>query len=104
MSVSLRGDENGGQIGQRAYHQPPAHSCASAITHKSQAGTYQAFAIDIGCYAHLRKLQDRFSEIDVSSEKAKEQMRSTPILDASTLQASFIGAPKEVEKALLEAE
>ena len=47
------------------------HSCASAITHKSQEGTYQAFAIDIGCYANLRKLQDRFNEIDVSSPKSR---------------------------------
>lgn len=49
------------------------HSCASALTHKSQPGTFQAFAIDIGCYAHLRKLQDRFSEIDVASPKAKSK-------------------------------
>lgn len=80
------------------------HSCASAITHKSQEGTYQAFAIDIGCYANLRKLQDRFTEVDVSSEKAKEQMRSVPILDVSTLEASFKRAPDEVEKVLFQAD
>ena len=31
------------------------HSAGSALTHKSQSGTFQAFAIDIGCYAHMRK-------------------------------------------------
>jgi hypothetical protein len=80
------------------------HNCAAAITHKSQEGTYQAFAIDIGCYAHLRKLQDRFTEIDVSSPKAKEQMRSAPVLDVSRLQASFKKATGDVERLLLEPE
>jgi len=78
------------------------HHCAWAITHKSQEGTYQAFAIDIGCYAHLRKLQGRFTEVDVSLENAKEQMRSAPILDATTLEANFKRAPQQVEKALFD--
>ena len=56
------------------------HNCGSALTHKSQAGTFQAFAIDIGCYAHLRKLEGRFTEIDVSSPQAKERMRSSPVM------------------------
>lgn len=80
------------------------HNCAAALTHKSQEGTYQAFAIDIGCYAHLRKLQGRFSEIDVSSPKAKEQMRSAPILDAAKLQTTLGSAPRDVAHALLEAD
>ena len=42
------------------------HTAGSALTHKSAAGTYQAFTIDIGCYAHMRKLQGKFNEIDVS--------------------------------------
>ena len=74
------------------------------MTHKSQEGTYQAFAIDIGCYAHLRKLQDRFTEIDVSSPSAKDQMRSAPLLDQAKLMALFESVPKNVEAALLEAE
>ena len=80
------------------------HNCATALTHKSQEGTYQAFAIDIGCYAHLRKLQDRFTEIDVSSPSAKDQMRSAPLLDQAKLMALFESVPKNVEAALLEAE
>jgi hypothetical protein len=78
------------------------HNCATALTHKSQPGTYQAFAIDIGCYAHLRKLQGRFSEIDVSSSKAKDQMRSAPILDKEKLQATLGSAPQDVAHALLD--
>jgi hypothetical protein len=78
------------------------HSCASAITHKSQkSGTYQAFAVDIGCYAHLRKLQDRFVEIDVSTSDAKEKMRSAPILDDVKLVELLRAAPSGVEDALL---
>ena len=76
------------------------HSCASAITHKSQQGTFQAFAIDIGCYANLRKLKDRFNEIDVASPGAKEQMRSAPVLDVSTLENKISHAPEKVEEAL----
>src|SRR5439155_25037359 len=41
------------------------HSAGSALTHKSLPGTYHAFAIDIGCYAHMRKLDARFTEIDL---------------------------------------
>jgi hypothetical protein len=29
-------------------------------------GRFQSFSIDIGCYAHLGKLQERFAEVDVS--------------------------------------
>lgn len=77
------------------------HNCATAITHKSQEGTYQAFAIDIGCYAHLRKLQDRFTEIDVSAPNAKDKMRSAPVLDVPKLTAMFAKTPSDVEGALL---
>jgi hypothetical protein len=78
------------------------HSCASALTHKSQEGTYQAFAIDIGCYAHFRKLQDKFNEIDVSSKDAKEKMRSSPILSEHEVGDLFKKAPENVEPLLYE--
>ncbi len=77
------------------------HSCAAAITHKSQEGTYQAFSIDIGSYAHLRKLKNRINEIDVSGSSAKEQMRSAPLLDVDKLDTKI---PEDVEKALLSTE
>ena len=77
------------------------HNCASALTHKSQPGTYQAFAIDIGCYAHFRKLEGRFNEIDVSDAGAKEKMRSAPILEPSRLIELFETSPQNIEAALL---
>jgi hypothetical protein len=80
------------------------HNCATALTHKSQEGTFQAFAIDIGCYAHLRKLQDRFSEVDVSSSDAKEKMRSAPILEESKLSSLFGNAPANLEEVLLDSD
>lgn len=80
------------------------HNCATALTHKSSEGTYQAFAIDIGCYAHLRKLQGRFNEIDVADKTAREQMRSAPIIDQTQLAEIAASMPEDVEAALLEAE
>ena len=63
------------------------HSAGVALTHKSQAGTYHAFAIDIGCYAHMRKLQTRFTEVDLSESTAREKMRSAPIFDVDLFYA-----------------
>lgn len=77
------------------------HSCASALTHKSQPGSYQAFAIDIGCYAHLRKLEGKFNEIDLTATTAKEKIRSAPILTASSLSSSLMKKPQDVEQELL---
>lgn len=77
------------------------HNAGSALTHKSQPGTYQAFAIDIGCYAHLRKLDRRFNELDLSEAATKEKMRSAPILDANEFEELKKSTPQEVEAALL---
>lgn len=77
------------------------HSCATALTHKSLAGTYQAFAVDIGCYAHLRKLEGRFKEIDVSASHAKEQMRSAPVLDREKLDTLLGAVPANPEAVLM---
>ncbi len=76
------------------------HSAGTAITHKSQPGTYHAFAIDIGCYAHLRKLDRKFAEIDLSGSQAKEQMRSAPILDEKAFRTLWDAAPADPEAAL----
>ena len=78
------------------------HSCAAALTHKSVEGTYQAFAVDIGCYAHLRKLVGRFNEVDVSAADAKERMRSAPVLDHDKLDALLGTVPDNAEAALLD--
>ncbi|VVE86029.1 hypothetical protein [Pandoraea sputorum] len=77
------------------------HNAGSALTHKSQAGTYQAFAIDIGCYAHLRKLDGRFNELDLSDRDAKEKLRSTPVFGIDDYEALLHSAPQNVEAALL---
>lgn len=76
------------------------HSAGSALTHKSQSGTYQAYAIDIGCYANLRKLEGRFNELDITATDAKERMRSAPIFDASAFENLWKIAPENPESAL----
>lgn len=78
------------------------HNCATALTHKSLEGTYQAFAVDIGCYAHLRKLEGRFNEINVSEPDAKERMRSAPALDHEKLNSLLGAVPANPEAVLLD--
>lgn len=80
------------------------HHCGAALTHKSQEGTFQAFAIDIGCYAHFRKLDGKFNEIDVSDGSAKEKMRSAPVLDEAKIADLFKTVPEDVESVLLPSE
>ena len=76
------------------------HSAGTALTHKSASGTYQAFAIDIGCYAHMRKLEGKFNEIDITNVSGREQMRSAPILTEEQLRVLWAAAPKNAEDAL----
>jgi hypothetical protein len=76
------------------------HSGATALTHKSRQGTYQAFAIDIGCYAHLRKLQGKFHELDLSAADAKERLRSAPLLELGAFNTGFLNAPADAEEKL----
>ncbi len=78
------------------------HICATALTHKSLEGTYRAFAVDIGCYAHLRKLEGRFKETDVSASDAKERMRSAPVLDHEKLDSLLGTVPANPEAVLLD--
>ncbi|TYL85555.1 hypothetical protein [Bradyrhizobium cytisi] len=56
----------------------------------------------IGCYAHFRKMENRFAEIDVSRVEAKDQMRSAPILTEADLNALSTNVPKNAEQLLLE--
>ena len=76
------------------------HSAGVALTHKSSSGTYQAFAIDIGCYAHMRKLHGKFNEIDVADAAAREKLRSCPILTKAQLEGLWSTAPADPEAAL----
>ena len=76
------------------------HSAGSALTHKTERGTYHAFVVDIGCYAHMRVLDQRFLEIDLADAEAKEKMRSCPILDTKAFDSLWDSAPVDSESAL----
>jgi hypothetical protein len=80
------------------------HSVGTALTHKSTPGTFQANMIDIGAYANMRKLAERFTEIDVTAADARERCRTAPILDGQTLLQLYQTAPAAVEAELLQPE
>lgn len=80
------------------------HNAGAALTHKTHEGTFHAFVIDVGCYAHMRKLQGRFVEIDLAQSDAKEKMRSGPILEESNFKSLWESAPHDPETAMLEEE
>lgn len=61
------------------------HAVGSALTHKTVKGTYNAYMIDVGAYANRRKLEERFTEIDVRAPDAKERLESCPTLPQTTL-------------------
>lgn len=77
------------------------HSVGAALTHKSISGTFNAYMIDIGAYANLRKLEGRFNEIDITAPDSKERCRNAPVLDGGTLIGLYQSAPQETEAALL---
>lgn len=77
------------------------HNAGAALTHKSQPGTYQAFAIDIGCYAHLRKLQGKFTEVDLADRGARERFRSAPVFGPTEFEALLKEVPDNIEDVLL---
>jgi hypothetical protein len=77
------------------------HSVGSALTHKTLPGTFQAYMIDIGAYANLRKLAGRFTEIDITAPDARERLRNAPVLDDQTLQQLYQSAPLLPETAVL---
>lgn len=76
------------------------HSLGSAFTHKSQPGTYHAFAIDSGCYAHMRVLDKKFTEIDLTKSDARERIRSAPILEEASFSDLWSNSPSDAEAAL----
>lgn len=80
------------------------HSAGVALTHKSKSGTFQAFVIDIGCYAHMRKLCGRFTELDMADSATREKMRSAPILEKTVFGTLWESSPDDVESALLSEE
>ncbi|WP_222428354.1 hypothetical protein [Sphingomonas suaedae] len=79
------------------------HNCATALTHKSgNPGSYSAYSIDIGSYAFMRKLQDKFTEIDFKASNAKDRMRSAPILSPGDIDTMARDLPKNPEAALFD--
>ncbi len=80
------------------------HAVGNALTHKSKEGTFQAFSIDIGCYAHLRKLDNRFNEILLSERDAKEKMRSAPVLEWEVFDGFWKKCPQNIENAIVREE
>jgi hypothetical protein len=76
------------------------HQVASALTHKHKEGTYRAFVIDAGCYAFMRKLRGRFTEIDLWEKEAKERLRSVPVIDLEEFSTRGHAVPADVECAL----
>ncbi len=77
------------------------HSVGTAYTHKSKPGSYQAFMIDIGSYAFLRKLHGKLQEIDLFESSAKEKIRAVPIMDEKELQTLWNGSPANFKALLL---
>ena len=80
------------------------HSVGSAFTNKSRSGTFDAFMIDVGCYANFRKLYGKMEEIDLSEKSSKEKIRSEPVLSEETLLAAWSDAPEDAEKEMLDEE
>lgn len=77
------------------------HEAGAAVTNKSAPGvSFHAFAVDIGCYAHMRVLAGRLKEIDLADKGAREQMRSAPILEERDFQDLWRKAPEDAEAAL----
>lgn len=77
------------------------HLVGAALTHKTIQGTFNAYMIDIGAYANLRKLEGRFTEIDVTAPDAKERCRNPPVLDLIELVRAYYSAPEQTETQLL---
>lgn len=77
------------------------HLVGTALTHKSQSGTFTAYMIDIGAYANLRKLANKFREIDITANNSKEQCRNAPILEGATLIDFFASTPRDAEHILI---
>ena len=96
----LQKDEDMKNLFNRLMDYRIIHHAGSALTHKSTTGNFQAFAIDIGAYAHLRKMQGRFTEIDVSERTAKDKMRSAPVLDTAAIRGLLKNVPEDAEERL----
>jgi hypothetical protein len=98
---TLREHDNLKQLINRLLDYRIIHSVGTAYTHKSKAGSYQAFMIDIGSYAFLRKLHGKLVEVDLFDSSAKEKIRASPILDEKELEKMWKNTPEQIEAHLL---
>jgi len=57
--------------------------------------------IDIGCYAHLRKLANKMVEIDLSEAAAQEKIRSAPVFSEKDIHGAGQSLPSDIEQAVL---
>jgi hypothetical protein len=81
------------------------HPLGEAVTHKRERGTFRAYAVDYGFYAHMRILEGRFNEVDLTDPKdAKGKIRSSPILRQEDMQKLWDDLPDDAEASLIEPE
>jgi len=87
------------QLFNRLFDYRIIHSAATTLTlKKSGHGTFQAYMIDVGFYANLRKLKGRFKEYDITD---REELRNAPVMEVSQLLETFRHAPTVDEEALM---
>lgn len=97
---TLQERENLRYLFNRLFDYRIIHSLDTALTHKKQPGSFQAFMIDLGSYAHMRKLDSKFREIDIAEKDAKEEIRGAPVIEVAVLEGFWRDAPSDVEQSL----
>jgi hypothetical protein len=100
---TLREHDNLKELINRLLDYRIIHSVGTAYTHKSRSGSYEAFMIDIGSYAFLRKLHGKLIEVDLFESTAKEKIRAAPIVDERDLEKMWRNTPEQIEVHLLSA-
>jgi hypothetical protein len=98
---TLREHDNLKELINRLLDYRIIHSVGTAYTHKSRQGSYQAFMIDVGSYAFLRKLHGKLNEVDLFDNTAKEKIRAAPIVDEKDLEKMWKSSPDQLEVHLL---
>jgi hypothetical protein len=99
--VTLREHDNVKELINRLLDYRIIHGVGTAYTHKSKSGSYEAFMIDIGSYAFLRKLHGKLIEVDLFDSTAKEKIRAAPIVDEKELGRMWKNSPGQLQAHLL---
>jgi len=98
---TLREHDNLKELINRLLDYRIIHSVGTAYTHKSRSGSYEAFMIDIGSYAFLRKLHGKLIEVDLFDGTAKDKIRAAPIVDEKDLEKMWKNTPGQLQAHLL---